>query len=128
MQVAQHFNAAFYVLEHRYYGHSQPKPDWTTKNLELLNVNQALADLNNFIIETNKTINQEKGEKNRKWITIGGSYPGALSAWFKHEYPETAFAAWSSSGVINPAMNYNGTDQDIYEATLRSGPQCVEVI
>jgi hypothetical protein len=35
-----------------------------------------------------------------KWLTIGGSYPGALSAWFKSLY-NSADAAWSSSGVIN---------------------------
>jgi len=60
----------------------------------------------------------------RKWLTIGGSYPGALSAWFKSQYPLTADAAWSSSGVIHAIRNYSDYDLDIYRATSRSGNGC----
>lgn len=35
-----------------------------------------------------------------KWITIGGSYPGALSAWFRSKYPHLTVGAIASSGVI----------------------------
>lgn len=71
-----------YVLEHRYYGESQPFPTWSTKNLKYLTINNALADIAFVIdqIQTNLT-KITKGER-RKVITIGGSYPGALSAWF----------------------------------------------
>ena len=34
------------------------------------------------------------------WISIGGSYPGALSAWFRSKYPHLTIGAISSSGVI----------------------------
>jgi hypothetical protein len=64
------------------------------------------------------------GGKGRKWITIGGSYPGALSAWFKNQYPTTTVAAWSSSGVILPVRNFYDFDLDIYTATSRSGEAC----
>ncbi len=75
--------------------------DWTTDNLKWLNSTQALADLNNFITDRNTYLNKAYGEATRKWVTIGGSYPGALSAWFKAVYPESATVSWSSSGVIN---------------------------
>ncbi len=65
---------------------------------------------------------------NKQWITIGGSYPGALSAWFKSQYPEYAFAAWSSSGVINPSMDFFGYDEGLYTSTMRSGTSCTKVI
>ena len=40
------------------------------------------------------------------WIVIGGSYPGALVAWFKSQYPDYAVGAWSSSGVIHAIKDY----------------------
>jgi len=49
MQVAKQMKAMFYVLEHRYYGSSQPFPDWSTTNLHYLNATLALADLAYFI-------------------------------------------------------------------------------
>ena len=60
-------------------------------------------------------------------MTIGGSYPGALSAWFKSKFT-SADVAWSSSGVIEAIQNYSMYDYDLYQATSRSGPSCPEVI
>lgn len=63
-----------------------------------------------------------------KWITVGGSYPGALSAWFKQAYPDKVAVAWSSSGVILPIRDFSDYDLDIYQATSRSGPDCPAII
>ncbi len=52
-QVCQEVNCLFYVLEHRYYGASQPFPDWSVANLKYLNSSQALADLDYFIKSMN---------------------------------------------------------------------------
>lgn len=41
------------------------------------------------------------GVTDNPWITIGGSYPGALSAWFRYKYPHLAIGAIASSAVIN---------------------------
>jgi len=124
MQVCQDLKCLFYVVEHRYYGDSQPFPDWTTDSLKYLNATQALADLDAFITAKNAEIVGKYGGANRKWVTIGGSYPGALSAWFKTSYPTQAAAAWSSSGVILPVRNFVDFDLDIYTATARSGAGC----
>jgi dipeptidyl aminopeptidase/acylaminoacyl peptidase len=62
--------------------------------------------------------------RKRDWLVIGGSYPGALSAWFKSLYPSHAKAAWSSSGVINAIENFENFDLDIYQATEKSGKSC----
>jgi len=91
-------------LEHRYYGYSQPFDGplgWSYDNLKWQNVTQALADINHFIETQNKAMNGSGVTKNPDWVVIGGSYPGALSAWFKSKYPLAAKAAWSSSGVIH---------------------------
>lgn len=34
------------------------------------------------------------------WITIGGSYPGAMAAWFRNRYPHLTIGSLSSSGVV----------------------------
>jgi len=67
-------------LEHRYYGQSQPYENWSTENLVHLSSEQALADLASFLTA------QGAGDQ-KKTLVIGGSYPGALSAWFRVHYP-----------------------------------------
>jgi hypothetical protein len=54
-------------------------------------------------------------------VVIGGSYPGALSAWFKSQYPDLAVASWSSSGVINAIQDFTIFDFDIYNSSIQSG-------
>ena len=89
------------VLEHRYYGESQPFPDWSIDNLKWLSSKQALADMADFIKFTNAWVKTAFGGDDRKWVVVGGSYPGAMAAWFKALYPDLAIASWSSSGVVN---------------------------
>ena len=101
-------------MEHRFYGESQPAEDWSSENLKNLNSLQALADLDFFIKSTDVYLNEKEGSGTRKWLTIGGSYPGALSAWFKAVYPTTAAAAWSSSGVINAIQDFSDYDLDVF--------------
>jgi pimeloyl-ACP methyl ester carboxylesterase len=72
--------AQLFVVEHRYYGESQPYDDWSLDNLVHLSSEQALADLAVFL-------NANNAGPDRKTMVIGGSYPGALSAWFRVHYP-----------------------------------------
>ena len=90
---AEH-GARLFVLEHRFYGDSQPFGDWSLDSLRYLSSEQALADLAYFLGEMNLD------DPSRQTLVIGGSYPGALSAWFRARYPTIAFASWSSSGVV----------------------------
>ena len=59
---------------------------------------------------------------------MGGSYPGALVAWFKHVYPDSVSAIWSSSGVIDAITNFTDFDLDIYQASNLSGNSCSNAI
>jgi hypothetical protein len=46
-------------------------------------------------------------------ITVGGSYAGALSAWFRVKHPELTTMSWSSSGVVNAVYNFTQFDEVI---------------
>ena len=119
MMVGAENNARLMSLEHRYYGESQPFDDWSTSNLKWLTAWEALADVAKFIEAQNK----ELGRK-AEWVVVGGSYPGALSAWFKSIYPDHAVAAWSSSGVINAILDFDDFDRDLYDRANESRNGC----
>jgi len=128
-ELAKELKGRYMSLEHRYYGLSQPFTDaqggWSYENLKWQNVTQALADINHFIEDQNKKMNLTKSPD---WVVIGGSYPGALSAWFKSKYPLAAKAAWSSSGVIHVIKDFYQNDMDVLLTSNISGPECPRII
>ena len=40
------------------------------------------------------------------FITVGGSYPGAMSAWFRYKYPHLTAGSLASSAVINAIKDF----------------------
>mmetsp|Transcript_53932 Transcript_53932/g.89749 ORF Transcript_53932/g.89749 Transcript_53932/m.89749 type:complete len:504 (-) Transcript_53932:91-1602(-) len=100
-QWAQHFGAMYISLEHRYYGESLPFLDFSTKNMQYLSSQQALADAANFIDQYNSTIS-----KPGPWVVFGCSYSGALSAWFRAKYPNSVIASVAPSGPVLAQMNF----------------------
>ena len=96
--VGSQYNAQFLVLEHRFYGESQPMEDWSLASLRYLSSEQGLADLAYFIGKIN--------ENNVEVVVVGGSYPGAMSAWFRSRYPHLAVASWASSAVVQPIVDF----------------------
>lgn len=113
--------ARFMVLEHRFYGDSQPMPNWELSNLKTLNSQQALADLAVFIGEMNP-------DQANEVLVIGGSYPGAMAAWFRERYPHLTIGAWSSSGVVNPIIDFWQFDEQTYTSSAKSGATCPQMI
>lgn len=69
------------VAFHRY-GESIPADITSTDDLETLSVEQALADAAAFVAFVTGTWLQQK---QLVWVSVGGSYPGALSAWFREQ-------------------------------------------
>lgn len=65
-----------------------------------------MADAANFIKQMNEQNNYDPNET--KWILFGGSYAGAMSVWFRVRYPGLTHGSISSSGPINPVVNYAG--------------------
>ena len=58
------------------------------------------------------------------WITIGGSYPGAMSAWFRFKYPHLTVGSIASSAVVNAIEDFKMFDEQIYISSHKSGDYC----
>jgi hypothetical protein len=85
-----------------------------------LSADQALNDLAYFI-STLKRNSLHRINSNSKWLTIGGSYAGALSAWFRSKFPHLTIGAISSSGVVLAVENFRDFDEQIYTSAMKSG-------
>ncbi|KAJ3065649.1 Thymus-specific serine protease, partial [Rhizoclosmatium hyalinum] len=95
-------------LEHRFYGtsadtpgRSTPTADLSLESLKLLTADQAIEDIAEFITNFPTLFPEYKLTSTTKWISIGGSYPGALSAWLRQQHPELIYAAHASSAPVN---------------------------
>jgi len=128
--VAAATRALVISLEHRYYGLSVPfgKDSITVENMKYLTVEQALEDTANFINWVNANNTAVKITPNAKWIVVGGSYAGALSAWFRLKYPHLVVGSWASSPVINAILEFDTFDYHVFLATNKSSPQCPATI
>jgi len=101
-EYAQRFNALIVSAEHRFYGDSIPTQDLSTENLRYLSSSQALADFAALVYEVKSLYNAADS----KVVSFGGSYSGALSAWFRMKYPHIVHAALASSGPVLAQMDF----------------------
>lgn len=101
-ELAQQHRALLVDVEHRFYGESYPTDDMSTSNLKYLSADQALADLARIIGH----IKSDLKSTNSKVITIGGSYPGNLAAWFRLKYPSVTHGSIASSAPVTAQTNF----------------------
>ena len=80
-ELAKRLHAPIFGLEHRFYGKSMPFDQLTNENLRYLSIEQAHADMAEFI--KNKVLGNEKAAKDTRILMVGGSYAGAYSSWFR---------------------------------------------
>jgi pimeloyl-ACP methyl ester carboxylesterase len=117
---AQKYKGYLVALEHRYYGKSQPFPTLDPANLIYLSTENAIADLANF--QKWATVqHQLQG----KWLTVGGSYPGSLSAYYRLRHPELTQGSLASSGPVQARANF-----EEYDATVSrvAGQACADAM
>jgi hypothetical protein len=94
--------------------------------MALLNSEQALRDLAHFI----EVMKKEKkfGIGNNPWISVGGSYPGALSAWFRYKYPHLVIGSIASSAVVLAVEDFDQFDEQIYWSSQKSSSGCSDAL
>jgi pimeloyl-ACP methyl ester carboxylesterase len=88
--------------EHRFFGSSLPTSPYDTSSLSLLTAQQALADAAVFI-EGQRTAygcTGRNGQPRCPVITVGGSYPGWLSAMMRLRFPAVVDMAWAASAPM----------------------------
>lgn len=117
---ARQYHGYVVALEHRYYGTSQPFPTLSPANLKYLKTEYALADLATF-----ENFAQSQLGLKGKWISIGGSYSGSLSAYYRLRYPTLVVGALASSGPVQARDNFEAYDWVVND---RAGPQCANAI
>lgn len=61
-------------------------------------------------------------------MVVGGSYPGALAAWFRYKYPHLTVGGWSSSGVVESIADYVQYDGQVRDDLMKSGDACYDNI
>lgn len=94
--------------------------------MKFLTSEQALSDVAYFIRQMNNK--QMYGINQNPWITVGGSYPGALSAWFRYKYPHLTIGSIASSAVVQAIENYQDFDLQMYFSAMKSGDYCQKAI
>ncbi|XP_044057225.1 thymus-specific serine protease isoform X2 [Siniperca chuatsi] len=104
VDMAEKHGALLLVLEHRFYGDSINPDGLKTENLADLSSQQALADLAVF----HQYISQSFNLSHRNtWISFGGSYSGALSAWFRGKFPHLVYGAVASSAPVRAKLDFS---------------------
>ncbi|XP_062843300.1 thymus-specific serine protease [Trichomycterus rosablanca] len=102
--MAEKHRALLVALEHRFYGSSTVPGGLEVINLQHLSSQQALADLAAF----HGYIGQKYGLTDKNiWISFGGSYAGALSAWFRGKFPHLVYGALASSAPIQATLDFS---------------------
>ncbi|RYG51870.1 hypothetical protein EON67_02475, partial [archaeon] len=128
LELAYEHGALVVVVEHRFYGESQPFGNLASENLVYLNSRQALEDLAQISLWLQAQINTNASlpaDTFNQWFVIGGSYPGALSAWYRTKYPHLSVGSLASSGVVNAFIEYPQFDEQV---ATSAGPDCANAL
>ncbi|KAI0797037.1 serine carboxypeptidase S28-domain-containing protein [Abortiporus biennis] len=129
-QIAQQQNGSAIVLEHRFFGLSNPKPDLTVASLRLLTIQQAIDDLEYFA--NNVHLPMPGGDSvppgKAEWILVGGSYSGALTSWAMVNKPGLFKAGYASSAVVETILDYWGYFEPIRQNMPKNCSADVEAV
>ncbi|KAH9174223.1 peptidase S28 [Lactarius sanguifluus] len=107
-QIARQQNGVTIVIEHRFYGLSNPYPNLSVASFKYHTIDQAINDLAFFA--KNVTLPFGDGDKvsptYAPWGLIGGSYSGALTAFTLHQHPDVFWAGYASSAVVQSIVDF----------------------
>ncbi|KDQ08574.1 hypothetical protein BOTBODRAFT_59285 [Botryobasidium botryosum FD-172 SS1] len=114
--VAQTNKGAAVMIEHRFFGQSNPFGNLSEESFRVHILEQAIDDLVYFA-KTAVLPMPEGGHvsaNNTPWLLFGGSYSGALTSWTMTARPDVFWAGYASSAVVE-AISYFW----VFEAQIR---------
>jgi hypothetical protein len=124
--MAAAFSALVVQPEHRFYGTSLPFGDpgsFTDEHLNLMTAEQALADTAHFALATQRAHNCSATRGTPGYcpiVTVGGSYPGWLSAMMRLRYPVRGNAFFEVIDTKNVYFTKTGSGQTQGKLNQRS--------
>lgn len=116
--MARNLSGLMIYSEHRYYGFSTPTPNLELDNMQWLNIDQALADLAQFITYIKGSIPEVR---NSGVIIVGCSYSGTMVTWFMQKYPHLAQGAWSMSAPLLAKVDFTEYYEVVSDAIVNVG-------
>ncbi|XP_036412319.1 thymus-specific serine protease [Colossoma macropomum] len=129
VSMAGQHGALLVALEHRFYGQSIIPGGLETQDLEHLSSQEALADLAAF----HQHISQKYNLTCRNvWISFGGSYAGALSAWFRGKFPHLVYGAVASSAPVQAKLDFSAYNlvvgHSLRDESVGGSEKCVKAV
>ena len=131
--LAERLHALIIEPEHRGYGESQPTP-FDTHGMSLITAPQALADAVALILATQEANNctGRVGSGPRcPVLTVGGSYPGWLSAMMRLRYPavvDMAYAGSAPMGFYSQQVDQYAYYARVTESAARASAGCPDAV
>ncbi|XP_026317950.1 putative serine protease K12H4.7 [Hyposmocoma kahamanoa] len=128
-ELAARESAALFYTEHRYYGDTRPTNTTSPEELKYLSVDQALADLAQFI-QTVQSDSFENGwYRGGKVALVGCSYAGSMGTWMRLAYPHLVDAVFSDSGPLHAQEDFPEYLEVIAEALrVQGGETCLSTV
>uniref|UniRef100_A0A915Q868 Serine carboxypeptidase S28 family protein n=1 Tax=Setaria digitata TaxID=48799 RepID=A0A915Q868_9BILA len=123
---AKKYGAACFLLEHRFFGKSQPFNNISVESYKYLTIDQVLADTKSFIIEANEIFFPNITKP--RWILFGSSYSGALATWFRATNENLTTAAIVSSGVVQAKVDQYYYLKNVEDKLEKENPKCPEAV
>ncbi|KAJ5514934.1 Peptidase S28 [Penicillium fimorum] len=125
-QLLEEFGGIGILWEHRYYGESLPfnvSLDTEPEHLQYLTNKQALADLPFFADQFTRANYSEVDltPAGTPWVMVGGSYAGMRSAFTRHLYPDTIYAAFASSAPVEARIDMSVYFDQVYDGMVANG-------
>jgi serine protease 16 len=129
VELAPKEGALLLALEHRYYGDSNPFPDFSTEHLKWLNTEQALGDIAAFHEFVRQLLHLSADSR---WVAFGGSYPGILAGLARLRYPHLIYAAVASSAPLDATVDLPGYNdvvgQSVADPVVGGSPACLAAL
>jgi hypothetical protein len=135
-RLAREFSAYVLQTEHRFYGSSKPVGDHPTSGdfKAYLAPEQAMADYIQLILHVQDQLGCSADKSSFEYcpiITIGGSYPGFLSAMMRLVHPDVVDISYASSAPLMlyehfPDFDTNGYFDKVAQVADMAVPGCVE--